>query len=138
IVADKQKHLQFMTIDEAITHCAKGLGIWARASTDAGEEPDVVLACCGDVATMEALAAAAMLRERVPDLKVRFVNVVDLFKLQQAPEPPHGSTDREFNSLFTPDKPIIFNFHGYPWLIHRLPPPPQGHRDHATQGPTRE
>jgi xylulose-5-phosphate/fructose-6-phosphate phosphoketolase len=120
IVADKQKHLQFATIDEAITHCEKGVGIWARASTDAGEEPDVVLASCGDVATMEALAAAAILRERVPDLKLRFVNVVDLFKLQPASEHPHGSTEREFDGLFTTDKPIIFNFHGYPWLIHRL------------------
>jgi xylulose-5-phosphate/fructose-6-phosphate phosphoketolase len=120
IVADKQKHLQFMTIDEAVTHCTKGLGIWARASTDAGEEPDVVLASCGDVATMEALAAAAILRERAPELKLRFVNVVDLFKMQIASEHPHGSTEREFDSLFTTDKPIVFNFHGYPWLIHRL------------------
>ena len=120
IVADKQKHLQFATIDEAIIHCEKGVGIWPRASTDAGEEPDVVLASCGDVATMEALAAAAILRERVPDLKLRFVNVVDLFKLQPASEHPHGSTEREFDGLFTTDKPIIFNFHGYPWLIHRL------------------
>jgi xylulose-5-phosphate/fructose-6-phosphate phosphoketolase len=120
IVADKQKHLQFTSIDEAMTHCAKGIGIWARASTDAGEEPDVVLASCGDVATMEALAAAAILRERVPDLRLRFVNVVDLFKLQPASAHPHGSSEREFDSLFTTDKPIIFNFHGYPWLIHRL------------------
>jgi xylulose-5-phosphate/fructose-6-phosphate phosphoketolase len=120
IVADKQKHLQFATIDEAIIHCEKGVGIWARASTDAGEEPDVVLASCGDVATMEALAAAAILRERVPDLKLRFVNVVDLFKLQPASQHPHGSTEREFDGLFTTDKPIIFNYHGYPWLIHRL------------------
>jgi len=120
IVADKQKHLQFVTIDEAATLCAKGLGIWARASTDAGEEPDVVLASCGDVATMEALAAAAILRERLPDLKLRFVNVIDLFKLQPASQHPHGSTEREFDSLFTTDKPIIFNFHGYPWLIHKL------------------
>jgi xylulose-5-phosphate/fructose-6-phosphate phosphoketolase len=120
IVADKQKHLQFTTIDEAMTHCAKGIGIWSRASTDAGEEPDVVLASCGDVATMEALAAAAILRERVPDLKLRFVNVVDLFRLQPNTEHPHGSTPREFDSLFTTDRPIIFNFHGYPWLIHRL------------------
>jgi xylulose-5-phosphate/fructose-6-phosphate phosphoketolase len=129
IVADKQKHLQFTTIDEAIVHCTKGLGIWPRASTDAGEEPDVVLACCGDVATMEALAAAAILRERVPDLKLRFVNVVDLFRLQPASEHPHGSTDREFDSLFTTDKPIIFNFHGYPWLIHKLAYRFKGH-DH--------
>jgi xylulose-5-phosphate/fructose-6-phosphate phosphoketolase len=119
-VADKQKHLQFMTMDEAIAHCTKGVGIWRRASTDVGGEPDVVLASCGDVATMEALAAAAILREKVPDLKLRFVNVVDLFKLQTASDHPHGSTDREFDSLFTTDKPIIFNFHGYPWLIHKL------------------
>ncbi|HXC52342.1 MAG TPA: phosphoketolase family protein [Candidatus Limnocylindrales bacterium] len=120
IVADKQKHLQFMTMDEAMVHCAKGLGIWKRASTDADAEPDVVLASCGDVATMEALAAAAILRERVSDLKLRFVNVVDLFKLQPRSEHPHGSTEREIGGLFTTDKPIIFNFHGYPWLIHKL------------------
>ncbi|MDM0000718.1 phosphoketolase family protein [Variovorax sp. J22P240] len=120
IVADKQKHLQFMSIDEAIAHCAKGVGIWRRASSDEGDEPDVVMAACGDVATQEALAATAILRERVPDLKLRFVNVVDLFKMQPASEHPHGSTDREFDSLFTRDKPVIFNFHGYPWLIHKL------------------
>jgi xylulose-5-phosphate/fructose-6-phosphate phosphoketolase len=134
IVADKQRHLQFMTIDEAITHCEKGLGIWARASTDAGEEPDVVLASCGDVATMEALAAAAILREKVPDLKLRFVNVVDLFRLQPASEHPHGSTEREFDSLFTTDKPIIFNFHGYPWLIHRLAYRFAGHHNLHVRG----
>jgi xylulose-5-phosphate/fructose-6-phosphate phosphoketolase len=120
IVADKQKHLQFTTIDEAVVHCAKGIGIWARASTDEGADPDVVMAACGDVATQEALAAAAILREHLPDLKLRFVNVVDLFKLQPASEHPHGSSEREFDSLFTVDKPIIFNFHGYPWLIHKL------------------
>ncbi len=120
IVADKQKHLQFTTIDEAIIHCAKGIGIWARASNDEGQEPDVVMASCGDVATQEALAATAILRESLPDLKVRFVNVVDLFKLQPATEHPHGSTEREFDSLFTTDRPVIFNFHGYPWLIHKL------------------
>jgi xylulose-5-phosphate/fructose-6-phosphate phosphoketolase len=120
IVADKQKHLQFLTIDEAVVHCTKGLGIWARASTDAGEEPDVVLASCGDVATLEALAAASILRQRLPDLKLRFVNVVDLFRLQPVSVHPHGSTESEFDGLFTVDKPIIFNFHGYPWLIHRL------------------
>ena len=134
IVADKQKHLQFTTIDEAIIHCTKGLGIWARASTDAGEETDVVLASCGDVATMEALAAAAILRERAPDLKLRFVNVVDLFKLQPASEHPHGSTDREFDSLFTTDKPIVFNFHGYPWLIHRLAYSRTNHRNLHVRG----
>jgi xylulose-5-phosphate/fructose-6-phosphate phosphoketolase len=120
IVADKQKHLQFTTIDEAIAHCSKGIGIWARASTDAGEEPDVVLASCGDVVTMEALAAAAILRERVPDLRMRFVNVVDLFKLVPAEDHPHGSPVRELESLLGTDNPIIFNFHGYPWLIHKL------------------
>jgi xylulose-5-phosphate/fructose-6-phosphate phosphoketolase len=120
IVADKQKHLQFTSIDEAIAHCAKGLSIWRRASTDEGEDPDVVLACCGDVVTMEALAAAAILRERAPELKLRFVNVVDLFKLASASEHPHGSTDRELAGLFTTDKPIVFAFHGYPWLIHKL------------------
>ena len=120
IVADKQKHLQFTTMDEAIVHCAKGIGIWARASNDEGKEPDVIMASCGDVATQEALAATSILRERLPDLKLRFVNVVDLFKLQPASEHPHGSSEREFDSLFTVDKPIIFNFHGYPWLIHKL------------------
>jgi len=120
IVADKQKHLQFTTMDEAIIHCTKGMGIWARASTDAGEEPDVVLASCGDVATQEALAAASILRERLPDLKVRFVNIVDLFKLVPATEHPHGSSERDLDGLFTTDRPIIFSFHGYPWLIHKL------------------
>ena len=120
IVADKQRHLQFLTIDEAIVHCTKGIGVWAKASSDAGEEPDVVLASCGDVATMEALAAAALLRERVPDLKLRFVNVVDLFKLVSENDHPHGSPVRELQGLLTTDRPIIFNFHGYPWLIHKL------------------
>jgi xylulose-5-phosphate/fructose-6-phosphate phosphoketolase len=120
IVADKQKHMQFTTIDEAIVHCAKGIGIWGRASNDAGVEPDVVMASCGDVPTLEALAAVAILRERLPDLKVRFVNVVDLYKMQPASEHPHGLSDREFDSLFTTNKPVIFNFHGYPWLIHKL------------------
>ncbi|HEY4448132.1 MAG TPA: phosphoketolase family protein [Steroidobacteraceae bacterium] len=120
IVADKQKHLQFLTVDEAVAHCAKGFGIWGAASNDQGSEPDVVMASCGDVATQEALAATAILRERLPDLKVRFVNVVDLFRLQPASEHPHGSTEREFDSLFTRDRPVIFNFHGYPWLLHKL------------------
>jgi len=134
IVADKQKHLQFTTIEEAVVHCTKGIGIWRRASTDAGEEPDVVLASCGDVATMEALAAAAILRDKVPELKLRFVNVVDLFKMQPASEHPHGSTEREFDSLFTTDKPIIFNFHGYPWLIHKLSYRFQGHDNLHVRG----
>ncbi|HEY4805723.1 MAG TPA: phosphoketolase family protein [Paraburkholderia sp.] len=120
IVADKQKHLQFTTIDEAVVHCAKGIGVWRRACSDEDAEPDVVMACCGDVATQEALAATAILRERLPELKLRFVNVVDLFKMQPITEHPHGSKPREFDSLFTVDKPVIFNFHGYPWLIHKL------------------
>jgi xylulose-5-phosphate/fructose-6-phosphate phosphoketolase len=134
IVADKQKHLQFMNIDEAAMHCAKGLGIWTRASTDAGGEPDVVLASCGDVATQEALAAAAILRERLPDLKLRFVNVVDLFRLKPASEHPEGSTQRDFGGLFTTDKPIIFNFHGYPWLIHKLAYRFEGHANLHVRG----
>src|SRR3954468_23333323 len=120
IVADKQRHMQFLTIDQAIVHCTKGIGIWARASNDEGAEPDVVMASCGDVPTLEALAAVAILRERLPDLKVRFVNVVDLYKMQSATEHPHGLSERDFDSLFTTSKPVIFNFHGYPWLIHRL------------------
>ena len=124
IVADKQKHLQYLTMDEAIKHCTKGIGIWEWASNDdcgkAPDEPDVIMASCGDVATKEALAATAILREEFPDLKVRFINVVDLFKLQPAKKHPHGLSSREFDTLFTVDKPIIFNFHGYPWLIHKL------------------
>jgi xylulose-5-phosphate/fructose-6-phosphate phosphoketolase len=120
IVCDKQKHLQYMTMDEAIVHCTKGLSIWEKASNDEGEEPDVVMASAGDIPTKEALAAVSMLWENFPDLKIRFVNVVDLFKLTPSTEHPHGLTDRDFDSLFTTDKPIIFNFHGYPWLIHRL------------------
>jgi xylulose-5-phosphate/fructose-6-phosphate phosphoketolase len=120
IVADKQPHLQFLNMEQAIDHCTKGIGIWDWASTDEGKEPDVVLACAGDIATMETLAATAILRQRFPDLKIRFVNVVDLFRLQPESEHPHGLTDRDFDSLFTKDKPVIFNFHGYPLLIHRL------------------
>jgi xylulose-5-phosphate/fructose-6-phosphate phosphoketolase len=120
IVSDKQLHLQYLSMEEAIVHCTKGIGIWDWASTDQNSEPDVVLACAGDVPTMEALAAAALLRQHFPDLKLRFINVVDLFKLEPHTEHGHGLTERDFDSLFTVDKPIIFNFHGYPWLIHRL------------------
>lgn len=120
IVADKQKHLQFLTMEEAVKHCTKGIGIWDFASNDQGSEPDVVMACCGDVATKESLAATALLREYFPELKIRFINVVDLFKMQPESEHPHGLSYRDFDSLFTYDKPIIFNFHGYPWLIHKL------------------
>ncbi|MBI1272307.1 phosphoketolase [bacterium] len=120
IVCDKQKHLQYMDMDYAIKHCTKGIGIWEWASNDQGVEPDVVLACAGDIATQEALAANALLRQEFPDLKVRFVNVVDLLMLQPESEHPHGLSDKDFDSMFTMDKPVIFNFHGYPWLIHRL------------------
>jgi xylulose-5-phosphate/fructose-6-phosphate phosphoketolase len=120
IVSDKQLHLQYLNMDAAIEHCTKGLGIWDWASTDQVGEPDVVFACAGDIPTQEALAATVLLREVFPDLKIRFINVVDLFKLQPSTEHPHGLTDFDYDSLFTVDKPIIFNFHGYPYLIHRL------------------
>ncbi len=124
VIADKQRHLQYLDIDEAITHCTKGIGIWDWASSDDVERnigaPDVVMACCGDIPTLEALAATAILREEFPDLRLRFVNVVDLFKLMSEEEHPHGLSNRDFDTLFTPDRPVIFNFHGYPWLIHKL------------------
>ncbi|MDH5176089.1 MAG: phosphoketolase family protein [Gammaproteobacteria bacterium] len=120
IVCDKQNHLQYLDMDEAISHCSKGIGLWDWASNDAGHVPDVVMAACGDIATQEALAATAILRHHFPDLKIRFVNVVDLYTLTPRSEHPHGLTDRDFDSLFTLDRPVIFNFHGYPWLIHRL------------------
>jgi xylulose-5-phosphate/fructose-6-phosphate phosphoketolase len=107
-------------MDEAVTHCIKGIGIWDWASNDQDSEPDVVMASCGDISTQEALAAVCLLREHFPKLKIRFINVVDLYRMTPASEHPHGLTDRDFDSLFTTDKPIIFNFHGYPWLIHRL------------------
>jgi len=119
-VADKQVHLQYLDMEAAIEHCAKGVGIWNWASNDQGAEPDVVMASCGDCPTMESLAATALLRQHLPDVKVRFVNVVDLFRLVPSTEHPHGLTDREFEAIFTPNKPVIFNFHSYPWLIHRL------------------
>jgi len=120
IVCDKQMHLQYMNMDEAIKHCTKGIGIWEKACNDQGSEPDVVFASAGDIPTQEALAAIVLLREDFPGLKIRYVNVVDLFKLQPSHDHPHGLSDRDFDSLFTADKPVIFNFHGYPWLIHRL------------------
>ena len=120
IVADKQPHLVYLDMDAAILHCTKGIGIWEWASNDAGGEPDAVIASAGDVLTQEALAAVAILREHVPDLRIRFVNVVDLYRLQPDSEHPHGLSDRDFDSLFTTDKPVIFNFHGYPWLIHKF------------------
>lgn len=124
IVVDKQMHLQYLTMEDAIAHCTKGLGIWEWASNDDcgkdPDEPDVVMACCGDIPTMESLAATAILREEFPELRVRFINVVDLLTLMPESEHPHGLSDDDFDTLFTPDKPVVFNFHGYPWLIHKL------------------
>jgi xylulose-5-phosphate/fructose-6-phosphate phosphoketolase len=134
IVCDKQKHLQYMSMDEAIAHCTKGLGIWRRASNDEGVEPDVVMASAGDIPTKEALAAVVLLREHFPALKIRFVNVVDLHKLMSEGEHPHGLSDRDFDSLFTVDKPVVFNFHGYPSLIHRLTYRRTNHRNLHVRG----
>ncbi len=120
IVAGKQPALQWLDMDQAIKHCTAGLGIWDWACSDQGSEPDVVMACAGDVPTLEIIAAVALLREHLPQLKVRVVNVVDLMKLQPSSEHPHGLPDREFDGIFTPDCPVIFAYHGYPWLIHRL------------------
>ena len=120
VIAGKYQAPQWLTMDAAVAHCTEGIGIWHWASSDAGGEPDVVMACCGDVPTLETLAAVSILREHLPDLKVRVVNVVDLMKLQPQSEHPHGLSDAAFDALFTKDKPVIFAFHAYPWLIHRL------------------
>jgi len=120
IVSGKQPEWQWLNMDAAIAHCTAGIGIWEWASSDMGGDPDVVMACCGDVPTLETLAAVQLLREQFPDLKVRVVNVVDLMKLQPQSEHPHGLSDKDFDVLFTKDKPIVFAYHGYPWLIHRL------------------
>jgi xylulose-5-phosphate/fructose-6-phosphate phosphoketolase len=134
IVCDKQKHLQYLDMDAAIKHCTKGIGIWDWASNDAGDEPDVVIASAGDIPTKEALAAVELLRAHFQQLKIRFINVVDLYKLSPASEHPHGLSDRDFDSLFTVDKPIIFNFHGYPWLIHRLAYRRNNHKNMHVRG----
>ena len=120
IIAGKQPALQYLDMDAAVKHCTAGIGIWEWAGNDAGCEPDVVMACCGDIPTLETLAAVDFLRQNVPDLKIRVVNVVDLMTLQPSSEHPHGLSDRDFDSIFTADKPVVFAFHGYPWLIHRL------------------
>jgi len=120
IVAGKQPALDYLSIDDAILHCTRGLGIWEWASNDGGGEPDVVMACCGDIPTLETLAAVDILRRELPDLKVRVVNVVDLMRLQPDSEHPHGLSDQAFDTLFTRDRPVVFAYHGYPWLIHRL------------------
>jgi xylulose-5-phosphate/fructose-6-phosphate phosphoketolase len=134
IVAGKQPALQWLDIDSAIRHCTAGIGIWEWASNDQGSEPDVVMACAGDVPTVETLAAVDFIRQRLPDLKVRVVNVVDLMTLQPSSEHPHGLPDREFDSIFTTDKPIVFAFHGYPWLIHRLTYRRTNHRNLHVRG----
>jgi xylulose-5-phosphate/fructose-6-phosphate phosphoketolase len=134
IVCDKQKHLQYLDMDAAIRHCTKGVGIWDWASNDQDGEPDVVMVGCGDVPTKEALAAVALLREHFADLRIRFINVVDLYRMAPESEHPHGLSDRDFDSLFTVDKPIIFNFHGYPWLIHRLAYRRTNHRNLHVRG----
>jgi len=120
VVAGKHALPQWLTMDEAVTHCTEGIGIWQWASNDQGSEPDVVMACCGDTPTLEILAAVSILREHLPDLKIRVVNVVDLMRLQPATEHPHGLSEADYDALFTKDKHIIFGFHGYPWLVHRL------------------
>ncbi|GII87879.1 putative phosphoketolase [Sphaerisporangium siamense] len=134
VVAGKQPVLDLFGEEEAVTHCARGLGIIDWASNDAGQEPDVVLACAGDVPTLETLAAAALLREHLPWLRVRVINVVDLMRLQPPTEHPHGMPDAEFDALFTTNKPVIFNFHGYPWLIHRLTYRRNGHANLHVRG----
>jgi xylulose-5-phosphate/fructose-6-phosphate phosphoketolase len=134
IVAGKQPSLDYLTMDEAITHCARGIGTWDWASNDAGGEPDVVLACCGDIPTLETLAATALVREHLPDLKVRVVNVVDLMRLVPDYEHPHGLPDPEYDALFTDDKPVIFAFHGYPSLVHRLTYKRNGHENMHVRG----
>ena len=134
IVCDKQMHLQYMDMNAAVKHCTKGIGIWEWASNDEGGEPDIVFASAGDVPTREALAATALLRREFPEIKIRFINVVDLFRLQPDSEHPHGLSDRDFDSLFTVNKPIIFNFHGYPWLIHRLAYRRTNHRNLHVRG----
>jgi len=120
IVAGKQPAPVWLSMSDAIKHCTAGIGIWEWASNDKGSEPDVVMACCGDVPTLETLAAVDIIRTYIPELRVRVINVVNLMKLQPPSEHPHGLTDQDFDVLFTKDKPVVFAFHGYPWLIHRL------------------
>jgi xylulose-5-phosphate/fructose-6-phosphate phosphoketolase len=134
IVAGKQPEPNWLSMDEAIVHCTRGAGIFEWASNDSGGEPDVVMACCGDIPTVETMAAVQLLHELVPDLKVRVVNVVDLMRLEPDSEHPHGMSDAEFDALFTTDQPIVFAYHGYPWLIHRLTYRRHGHRNLHVRG----
>jgi xylulose-5-phosphate/fructose-6-phosphate phosphoketolase len=134
IVAGKQPSLDYLSMDDAVAHCTRGIGIWDWASSDEGGAPDVVLACAGDVPTLETVAAAALLREHLPELKVRVVNVVDLMRLQDEREHSHGLSDAQFDALLTPDRPVIFAYHGYPWLIHRLAYRRTNHRNIHVRG----
>jgi xylulose-5-phosphate/fructose-6-phosphate phosphoketolase len=134
IIAGKYLGPQWLAMDAAIEHCTKGIDIWQWASNDQGSEPDVVMACCGDVPTLETLAAVSILRQHLPDLKIRVINIVDLMKLQPSKEHPHGLSDQDFDSLFTKDKPIVFAFHGYPWLVHRLTYRRTNHRNLHVRG----
>jgi xylulose-5-phosphate/fructose-6-phosphate phosphoketolase len=134
IVAGKQPALQYLDMEAAIKHCTAGIGIWEWASNDRGGEPDVVMACCGDIPTLETLAAVELLRGYFPKMRIRVINVVDLMRLQPHTEHPHGMTDKEFDTLFTSDKPIVFAFHGYPWLIHRLTYRRRNHRNLHVRG----
>jgi xylulose-5-phosphate/fructose-6-phosphate phosphoketolase len=134
IVAGKQPHPNWLSMDEAVIHCTRGAGIWEWASNDSPGAPDVVMACCGDVPTLETLAAVSLLREHLPSLKVRVVNVVDLMRLQPASEHPHGMSDAEYDALFTAGRPVIFAYHGYPWLIHRLTCRRHGHDNLHVRG----
>jgi len=135
VVAGKQPNPNWLSMEEAIKHCTRGLGIWKWAGTEVdGQDPDVVLACAGDVPTVEALAAAQILREAIPDLKVRLVNVVDLMRLQDEKEHPHGLSNKEYDNYFTADKPVVFAYHGYPWLIHRLTYRRSGHSNLHVRG----
>jgi xylulose-5-phosphate/fructose-6-phosphate phosphoketolase len=134
IVAGKQPELQWLDLDAAIEHCTNGIGIWSWASTDQGSEPDVVMACAGDVPTLETLAAVDLLRQNFSEIKIRVINVVDLMTLQPSTEHPHGLSDRDFDSMFGVDKPIIFAYHGYPWLIHRLTYRRNGHDNLHVRG----
>lgn len=134
IVAGKQSQAHWLDMDAAVKHCSAGIGIWEWASNDRGGEPDVVMACAGDAPTLETLAAVDLLRQHEPLLKVRVINVVDLMRLQHAEEHPHGLADKAFDVLFTTDKPIIFAYHGYPWLIHRLTYRRANHRNLHVRG----
>jgi xylulose-5-phosphate/fructose-6-phosphate phosphoketolase len=134
VVAGKQPSLNYLSMDEAVLHCTRGIGIWEWACSDDGGDPDVVLACCGDIPTLETLAAAAILRKELPGLKVRLINVVDLMRLEPESEHPHGLPDSEFEGLFTTTRPVIFAHHGYPWLIHRLTYRRQNHANLHVRG----